>query len=175
VYTGDANNTAATSSCANRILTISATTTPPSNPGAGSISGKSFNDVNKSRILDSGETGLAGWKINLFKNAGWWKNGKTVQTVTTNADGSYSFTGLADGTYSVEQVITNGWKQISSDYKQIVIVNGAQVTSRDFANVEKSNNNNGNGNGHDNDDRKDKWKKYFKRWHSNGWRSGSND
>ena len=145
---------------------------PTTTPGSGSISGKSFNDLNKSRAMDSGEPGLSGWKINLFKNAAWWKFGNPVQTVITTADGSYSFVGLADGTYSVEQVITNGWNQISSDYKQIEIVNGAQITGRDFANVEK--NNNGNAIGH-NKDKNDKWKKFFKRWHSNGWRWGNDD
>lgn len=56
-----------------------------------SISGYVFHDVNNNGVFDAGETGLAGVTVTLSTGA----------TTTTAADGSYSFTGLAAGTYTV--------------------------------------------------------------------------
>lgn len=115
-----------------------ATTTPPA---VSSISGTVYNDANKNDMRDASEAGLAGFTINLYKNAGWWgKNGNNnpIQTVVTDANGFYTFNNLANGTYSVEEIKKAGWKQTSSDYKSLTLTNGAGLSGKDFANVAKA-------------------------------------
>ena len=71
-----------------------------------SISGLKYNDANGNGNRDAGETGMAGWTINLEQPAG-----TVIQTATTAADGSYSFTGLSAGTYVISEVLQSGWTQ----------------------------------------------------------------
>jgi hypothetical protein len=70
-----------------------------------SISGMKFEDKNGNGARDSGEPGLSGWTIKLMKE------GTTVASQDTAADGSYSFTGVVPGSYTVEEVAQPGWTQ----------------------------------------------------------------
>ncbi len=54
---------------------------------AGSASGKVYADANENSSPDAGETGLAGWTVNLRDNA----DGSPVSTTTSASDGTYSF------------------------------------------------------------------------------------
>ncbi len=145
VYSGDQNNNAATSTC--RTLSVLATPTPTPTPtpstGSGSISGTLYNDMNRNMSKDSGEAGIAGVTVKLhggtFFSWNWNKRGTTgIRTVTTDANGNYSFASLPDGIYGVEEIVPTNWKQISSDFKWVVIVNGKQLTGLDFANYAKA-------------------------------------
>jgi len=60
----------------------------------GSISGHKYEDANNDGVIDSGESGLSGWDINLSGS-----NGTT--TIATNTDGSYIFEELSAGNYTV--------------------------------------------------------------------------
>jgi hypothetical protein len=121
----------------------------------GSITGIKFEDINANHIFDSGEPGLPGWTITLIDN----DTGVTTNQ-TTVSDGSYNFTNLADGNYTVGEVLQNGWIQTvplnSSTIKlQISAGNVVRVTNathNDFGNFklgeikgEKFNDVNGNG------------------------------
>jgi subtilisin family serine protease len=73
-----------------------------------SIRGSIFSDRNNNGVRDAGETGLAGVTVYLDLN----HNGRLdvgERSARTAADGSYSFTGLAAGTYLVAQVAPPGW------------------------------------------------------------------
>ena len=72
---------------------------PP--PIVRSISGKVFRDFDKNGTFNGSDKGIGGQTINLTgKDTG----GNTVTfTTTTAADGSYSFTGLPEGIYTVSQ------------------------------------------------------------------------
>lgn len=150
-YSGDQHNNAATSSCANEVLTVSAigTTPPPVSTTTNSISGQVYNDLNKNGHKDAGETGLAGFKINLYNSANF--NGGTYdpvyKTTTTDANGNYAFNSLTDGTYSVEQLKKTGWKQNSDDYPSVAVSGGVGKSAIDFADVVKKNKNDGKDNG----------------------------
>jgi hypothetical protein len=74
----------------------------------GSISGAKFLDANGNGIRDAGETGTAGVTIVLQNTAPG--SGTGVQTRTA-ADGSFTFTGLAAGTYAVSEVVPPGFVQ----------------------------------------------------------------
>ena len=62
-----------------------------------------FGDANDNGTLDTGETGVIGVVVELLDQAG-----TTVLTsATTNANGVYTFTGLAAGTYRVRLAASN--------------------------------------------------------------------
>jgi len=119
---------------------LSFTTASAGTTGAGSISGMTYNDLNKNEAKDSGEPGIAGFTIKLYNVPGW--SGPTdiapIKTAVTDSGGNYSFSGLADGTYSVEEVNLPAWHQDTSDYSPVVISNGVAVTNIDFANTPKN-------------------------------------
>ena len=76
------------------------------------ISGQVFNDLNANGLKDGGESGQSGWTVYLDANGnGQLDTGET--STTTAADGSYSFDGLAAGTYTVAEVQQSGWQQTS--------------------------------------------------------------
>ena len=70
-----------------------------------SFSGMKFEDSNGNGARDSGELGLAGWTIKLKKD------GTQVASRETTADGTYSFTGIVAGSYTVEEAVQDGWIQ----------------------------------------------------------------
>ena len=70
---------------------------PGEAPPPGSLSGRYFCDDNRDGV-DNGEPGIEGVIVELLDANG---NGTGV-TTSTAADGSYSFTGLAPGTYGVK-------------------------------------------------------------------------
>lgn len=74
-------------------------------PPEGSLSGHVFIDANQDGVIDPNEDGgIGGVTIHLFDAIG-----NEVATTTTNDDGSYSFTGLAAGTYSISEDQPNGF------------------------------------------------------------------
>src|SRR5689334_19482103 len=82
------------------------------------ISGKLWNDANSNGLLDSGESGLSGWTVYLDQNRNHVRD--TGETFTTTAaGGSYSFSGLAAGTYYVGEEIPLGWSQTYPDVNGI--------------------------------------------------------
>jgi hypothetical protein len=99
-------------------------------PELGSISGTKFNDSNGNGVRDAGEQGLPNWTIVLTK-----PDGSTVTTIT-NADGSYGFTNLTAGNYTVGE-IQQGWKQTAPStgtYNVTITSVGENITNKDFGN-----------------------------------------
>jgi hypothetical protein len=120
--------------------------TPP--PPTGSISGEKFNDLNGNGTKDTGDIGVQGVTINLDKDA----NGTIDATTTTDANGNYSFSNLASGTYVVTESVPTGWMQTTSNPSNIIITNAETVTEVNFGDFklvaisgEKFNDVNGNG------------------------------
>lgn len=63
--------------------------------------------------LYSDQSQAGGWTIHLYSGQGEGQVDWTyVQSTTTAADGSYSFTGLRAGLYKVVEVLKTGWVQI---------------------------------------------------------------
>ncbi|MEZ5039338.1 MAG: SdrD B-like domain-containing protein [Saprospiraceae bacterium] len=65
-----------------------------------------WEDLNGNGIQDDGDTGVEGVTVNLKD-----ESGDVIETTTTGPDGSYSFTGLDPGTYSVQFVLPSGYQQ----------------------------------------------------------------
>ena len=99
---------------------------------AQSISGIKYNDLNGNSMRDPGEPGLPGWTINLEQPAG-----TVIKTAVTAADGSYSFTDLAAGTYVITEVLQPGWTQKAPSgglHTVTLTASTSSVGGKDFGN-----------------------------------------
>ncbi len=89
--------------------TKQSTVTPP--PTGGTISGAIFNDLDGDGQRDSNEVGVgAGWTVYIDLDNDSVLDSNEVFT-TTDANGNWTLSGLAAGTYKVRQVLQSGWKQ----------------------------------------------------------------
>ncbi|MGB0383679.1 MAG: LamG-like jellyroll fold domain-containing protein [Ardenticatenaceae bacterium] len=79
--------------------------TVPINDPSGSVQGMKFDDLDGDGVKDPNEPGLSGWEINFTDASG------NVFTTTTDANGNYSLSSLAAGTYIVSEVQQAGWIQ----------------------------------------------------------------
>jgi uncharacterized repeat protein (TIGR01451 family) len=69
----------------------------------GALGDRVWFDNNKNGIQDSGEAGVPGVKVDLYA-----EGGALLDTMTTDANGNYLFTGLLAGTYYVEFTAPQG-------------------------------------------------------------------
>ena len=91
-----------------------------------SIDGTVFSDVNGNGNLDSGEQGIAGRTVFIDKDGTGSPTANDPQT-TTDANGHYSFSGLAPGTYTVREVLPSGVSLTTGT--QTVTVTAGQTSS----------------------------------------------
>ncbi|MBI2766705.1 MAG: hypothetical protein HYX53_12470 [Chloroflexi bacterium] len=89
------------------------------------ICGTKFNDLNGNGVKDAGEPGLAGWTINLSPGS---------STTTTDANGSYCFSSLSPGTYTVSEVVQVGWTPTSPPGGMTTVTVPPSATNIDFGN-----------------------------------------
>jgi hypothetical protein len=68
------------------------------------ISGQVWEDSNQNGSQDAGEAGFQGVTVQLIDS-----DGTVVATVTTNADGTYTFTAIDPGAYNVNFVLPEGY------------------------------------------------------------------
>ena len=96
------------------------------------ISGYKYTDITGNGVTGD-DTGLGGVTINLYKNGG----STPVASTVTAANGSYSFTNLGPGTYSVQEVVPSGWTQTAgnSGYS-IGATSGSNSSGNNFANFQ---------------------------------------
>ena len=91
------------------------------------LRGVKFSDLNGNGIKDPGEPGLAGWKINL--------SGTASGSAVTDSMGNYSFSGLAPGTYCVDEVAQPGWTKTKPAANYCIALGSGQVIDTlDFGN-----------------------------------------
>jgi len=130
-FTGSIENEATVSTTtpqgANALPNTARVTTTVANvdPLTGSITGRTFRDANRNGRFDApADVGIPNVTIRL-RNTG---NTTILQTATTGPDGTYAFTGLAAGSYEVEQVqpagVNDGLEQAGSAANPAEIVSG---------------------------------------------------
>lgn len=97
-----------------------------------SIAGRKFNDVNGNGV-DNSDPGIAGWEVFLDTNGNnTWDTGE-VKT-TTDSSGSYAFTNLAPGTYTVREVQNPAWIQTTPNPGSVTVSSGATSNGGSFGN-----------------------------------------
>ncbi len=100
--------------------------------GDKSISGMKFYDLNADGVKDEREPGLEGFTIRLTKPDG------TTVDATTGLDGSYGFSKLKPGTYTVSEVLQPGWiPTVPAGGVRVVVITDADsvVGGVDFGNI----------------------------------------
>jgi uncharacterized repeat protein (TIGR01451 family) len=83
-----------------------------------------FDDANGNGTLDVGESVIPGVTITLYD-----QNGKVVATTTTGPNGSYSFTKLPPGVYTVVETNPDGYVSTTVDHVSVVLSSGTTVVA----------------------------------------------
>jgi hypothetical protein len=101
--------------------------------GGASISGLVYNDANGNGVRDSGEAVISGQKLFIDKNLNSILDAGEP-TFTTGAAGTFTFSGLAAGTYRIREVTMSGWRWTnpSSGYFNVTVTTGQIVTGKNF-------------------------------------------
>ncbi len=107
----------------------------------GSISGKKFEDVDGNGSKNDSEPWLSGWTIYLDLN-----NSGTLDeeepSVETDRNGKYKFTDLEPGTYTIREIMKDGWAQTKpageSRSYVVVIESRKNAKKKDFGNMKAS-------------------------------------
>ncbi|MCA6122782.1 hypothetical protein J6500_12870 [Bradyrhizobium sp. WSM 1704] len=103
-----------------------------------SISGHKYDDADASNATTGDRTAVSGWTITLYNDANHNNvadAGEQVAQTTTDATGTYSFTGLTPGDYLIKEEDRSGWVHLSSaQINQDSVTSGQNLTSQDFVN-----------------------------------------
>jgi len=98
----------------------------------GEIHGMAWDDVNGDGTKDADESPLAGVTIFLDTDGDGWHDPGEMKT-TTDADGQYSFSALAPGTYRVAESTPLNHQNTSPRVRTVVLASGGIVTDVTFA------------------------------------------
>lgn len=96
------------------------------------VSGSKVKDANGNGVADSGESTLANWGIQLYRD------GSLYASTTTGSDGKYSFTVNKGGSYVVKEIQQNGWTQTGAKDYSFVGRSGTDHTGLVFTNIQNS-------------------------------------
>src|SRR6266540_4021305 len=108
-------------------LSVGAGSTGTANFGdrrQGSVSGSVFKDLNGNGTQDTGESGLGGVTIQLLDS-----NGTVIATTTTAGDGSYIFTGVTPGSYTVRETDPTGYVSTTPNTVPVTIGAGGAASA----------------------------------------------
>ena len=100
------------------------------NTKLGTISGYKYEDINGNGTKDDSDLGLENWEIFIdFDNNGI-RNGLEKNYDLTDANGYYDLGYIANGSYSICEVLKNGWSPTtqSGNCQTITITNGSSET-----------------------------------------------
>ncbi len=89
----------------------------------GTVSGVVFNDPNGNGVQDAGELGIGGVTVQLKTGA------VVVATTTTAGDGSYSFTSVTPGSYTVQETDPSGYVSTMSNTVAVSVAPGGAATA----------------------------------------------
>src|SRR5207248_6135177 len=97
-----------------------------------SITGEVFGDTNGNGALNTGEPGLTGWTVFIDANGNGTPD-PTEPKVTTGAGGTYTFSNLGPGTYTVKEVLQAGFLQTTPTSAVVAGQSGTNVTAANVA------------------------------------------
>jgi hypothetical protein len=93
-----------------------------------SVSGQVFRDANGNGRRDNGEIGASGVTIQLIDEAG-----AVADAAVTRGDGTYRFTGVQLGDYTVQPLVLSGVKLVGAQSVPIDVTRGQNFTNVNFA------------------------------------------
>jgi hypothetical protein len=85
-------------------------------------------------------TPLAGWTVNLLQN------GQVVAASLTAADGTYQFPGVVPGSYTVQEVVPSGWREVTPFQSNLQLQDNGLVSTGTQPNALAAADFNGDGN-----------------------------
>ncbi len=97
----------------------------------GNLSGYKVHDIDGDGSIDDGDTGLAGWSIELWEEDGL----SPVRVTTTDDDGYFEFKDVVIGNYSVKEVMQDGWFNTTSDSISVRVDPGSDIDDLLFLNT----------------------------------------
>lgn len=105
-------------------------------PAPASICGYKFEDLNQNGERDEDEEGLSEWEIRLLKKT---NDNDTVEVdfTLTGEDGEYCFEGVDPGEYVVEEILQDGWINVTPLTQDIIVESGENYIVN-FGNVLES-------------------------------------
>ncbi|MBL9135953.1 MAG: carboxypeptidase regulatory-like domain-containing protein, partial [Verrucomicrobiales bacterium] len=89
---------------------------------AGTIGGIVFDDLNGNGIQETGEPGLGGVDVKLLGTSG-------QRNAVTSGNGSYLFTGVDPGAYTLEETDPAGFSSTTPNLRTLILTSGAAVTA----------------------------------------------
>jgi len=92
------------------------------------VSGAKVDDRDGDGTWGAGETTMAGWTVEL------WRDGSLFASTTTAADGTYSFEVCRGGSFVVKEVNQAGWTQTGVTSYSFTGASGTDRTGKDFFN-----------------------------------------
>ncbi len=98
--------------------------------GGAVVSGEVYDDANDNGSLDTGETGLSGWTVDLTSTST-----SLTYSATTNSSGLFSLVGITAGTYTLSEVVQSGFVQTAPTSPAtftITVASGQTVSNEDF-------------------------------------------
>lgn len=97
------------------------------------ISGSVFNDLDRDRVRDSGEAGLANWRVFIDRDGDGVLDFGEISVLSDSA-GNYSFKTLSAGTHQVRVVQQSGWSRTtpSTGYHSLTVASGGTSTGKLF-------------------------------------------
>ena len=108
---------------------------------AGTVSGTKFNDRDSDGNVDPNEGPIGGVTIQLIfgdtNHNGVQDTGETnfvIRTTTTAADGTYSFFGVATGSYDIREVVPAGSTQTTAPFQTITVLEGQNTVAAPIGN-----------------------------------------
>ncbi len=90
---------------------------------SGTISGTVFSDINGDGIRNELEKGLGGVTVTLLVN------GYMLSSTLTGGDGSYNFTGLSAGAYTIEETDPSGYGSTTDNSISVTVGSAAATAS----------------------------------------------
>src|SRR5436190_347626 len=93
-----------------------------------SIAGTVYNDADGSGSLTAGDAFKSGVVVFIDANNDGIKDAGETSTTSAVADGTYTFSGLAAGTYHVSYVVTTGWANTGTPPQDVPLTAGQVVT-----------------------------------------------
>ncbi|HKM53713.1 MAG TPA: SdrD B-like domain-containing protein, partial [Isosphaeraceae bacterium] len=91
------------------------------------LSGEVFNDLVGSGTLNSADTGLSGWTVNLLNSSN-----QVIATKTTDSSGDYAFAGTGPGSYTIEVSSQTGYVATSATSLAVTTRSGQNVANENF-------------------------------------------